>query len=202
MLPLLAQKLSDCFAPLSDVEVEIRELGVTVHVRRADPSPLAAIVAQAEQLRRTCAAEFRVWRSEVAVDLFPDVGCPLSFSARWILEQSACEGRVSRPSYTSAMTTPKRTPTGRFASRTMRYTWGSPTGMSAASYWVVDRSAAIDLLAQIAFAGVSVRRADDTGSFKSRACRYFARGAATADTAAMRKPWNKENGRRVWGKAA
>lgn len=152
MLPLLAQKLSDCFAPLSDVEVEIRELGVTVHVRRADPLPLAAIVAQAEQLRRTCAAEFRVWRSEVAVDLFPDVGCPLSFMARWILEQSACDGQA-QPTVVYLGDDDAEEDAHR-ALRKQGYAVhvGQRTGMRAGSYWVVDRSAAIDLLAQIAFA--------------------------------------------------
>lgn len=152
MLPLLAQKLSDCLAPLSGVEVEIKELGVTVHVRRADPSPLAAIVAQAEQLRRTCAPEFRVWRSEAAVDLFPDVGCPLSFSARWIREQSACGGQ-SQPTVVY-LGDDDAEEDAHLALREHGYAVhvGQPTGMSAASYWVVDRSAAIDLLAQIAFA--------------------------------------------------
>ena len=151
-LPLLAQKLSDCFAPLSGVEVEIKELGVTVHVRRADPSPLAAIVAQAEQLRGTCAAEFRVWRSEVAVDLFPDVGCPLSFMARWILDQSACDGQA-QPTVVY-LGDDDAEEDAHLALRKQGYAVhvGQRTGMSAGSYWVVDRSAAIDLLAQIAFA--------------------------------------------------
>ena len=73
MLPVLAQELSQCLASLPGVEVEIKELGVTVHARRADPSAIAVIVARAEALRRTSAGEFRVWPSESTVDLFPDV---------------------------------------------------------------------------------------------------------------------------------
>jgi trehalose-6-phosphatase len=73
MLPLLAQELSQCLVSLPGVEVEIKELGVRVHVRRADPSAVAVVVTHAEALRRTSAAEFRVWPSESTVDLFPDV---------------------------------------------------------------------------------------------------------------------------------
>lgn len=151
MLPLLAQKLSDGLAPLSGVEVEIKELGVTVHVLRADPSPLAAIIAQVELLRRTCAAEFRVWRSESAVDLFPNVGCTLSFSTRWIWEQSACEGQ-GEPTVVY-LGDDDAEEDAYLALHEYGYAVhvGQRSGRSAASYWLVDRAAAIDLLAQIAF---------------------------------------------------
>ena len=44
-LPVLAQELSQCLGSLPGVEVEIKELGVTVHARRADPSAVSVIVA-------------------------------------------------------------------------------------------------------------------------------------------------------------
>jgi len=152
MLPLLAQKLSDGLAPLSGVEVEIKELGVTVHARRADPSPLPVITAHAEQLTRTCATEFRVWRSEAAVDLFPDVGWPLGFGARWILEQWVCEGHGHPTIVYLGDDDADEAADQALRKQAYAVHVGQRTGMNAASYWVVDRPAAIDFLAQIALA--------------------------------------------------
>lgn len=73
--------------------MEIKELGVTVQIRRADPSTVPVIMAQAEELRRTSAGEFRVWQSESTVDLFPDVDWRKGSSALWVLEQWMLEGR-------------------------------------------------------------------------------------------------------------
>jgi hypothetical protein len=93
VLPVLAHELSQCLVALPGVEVELKELGVTVHARRADPSAVAVIVAQAEALRRTSAGDFRVWPSESTVDVFPDVEWRRGSSALWILVHWAHEGR-------------------------------------------------------------------------------------------------------------
>jgi trehalose-phosphatase len=152
MLPLLAQELCQCLVSLPGVEVEIKELGVRVHVRRADPSAVAVVVAHAEALRRTSAAEFRVWPSESTVDLFPDVEWQKGAGALWILEQWAREGR-GQP----AVVYLGHDHTDEDAYRALRAHGyavhvGPPATESAASCWVADQAAAFDLLAQIAFA--------------------------------------------------
>lgn len=152
MLPALAQELSQCLVSLPGVEVEIKELGVTVHARRADPSAVGVIVAQAEALRRTSAGDFRVWPSESTVDLFPDVEWRRGSSALWILVQWAHEGR-GQP----AVVYLGHDHTDEDAYRALRghgyaVHVGPPTTESAASCWVADQAAAFDLLAQIAFA--------------------------------------------------
>ncbi|MDO8479799.1 MAG: trehalose-phosphatase [Candidatus Rokubacteria bacterium] len=150
MLPLLAQELSECLAPLPGVEVEIKELGVTVHTRRVDPSAVPVIIAQAEELRRKSASEFKVCQSESTVDLFPDLDWRKGSSALWILEQWVREGRgqpvvvylgdddADEDAYLALREHGYAVHVGRLA--------------AATPYWVVDRAAAIDLLAQIAFA--------------------------------------------------
>jgi trehalose-phosphatase len=155
-LPVLAQKLSQRLAPLAGVEVEIKELGVTVHVRRMVPSTVPAVIAQAEELRRTSAGEFRVWPSESAVDLVPDVGWRKGSGALWILEQWAREGR-GRPAVVY-LGDDDADEDAYLALRGHGHAVrvGPSTAESAASCWVVDHAAAIDLLARIAF-GWSVR---------------------------------------------
>ena len=150
MLPLLAQELSQCLASLPGVEIELKELGVTVHARRADPSAVAVIVGRAEALRRTSAARFRVWLSGSTVDLLPDVEWRRSASALWILAQWAHDG-LGQPAvvYLGADHTDED------AYRALREQGyavhvGPPTIGSAASCWVADQAAAFDLLAQIA----------------------------------------------------
>ena len=152
MLPALAQELSQSLVSLPGVEVEIKELGVTVHARRADPSAVAVIVAQAEALRRTSAGDFRVWPSESTVDLFPDVEWRRGSSALWILVQWAHEGR-GQP----AVVYLGHDHTDEDAYRALREHGyavhvGPPATESAASCWVADQAAAFDLLAQIALA--------------------------------------------------
>jgi len=152
MLPALAQDLSQCLESLPGVEVELKELGVTVHARRAEPSAVAAIVAQAEALRRTSAGDFVVWPSESTVDLFPDVEWRRGSSALWILVQWAHEGR-GQP----AVVYLGHDHTDEDAYRVLREHGyavhvGPPASESAASCWVAGQAAAFDLLAQIAFA--------------------------------------------------
>jgi len=152
VLPVLAHELSQCLVALPGVEVEIKELGVTVHARRADPSAVAVIVAQAEALRRTSAGDFRVWLSESTVDLFPDVEWRRGSSALWILVHWAHEGR-GQP----AVVYLGHDHTDEDAYRVLRQHGyavhvGPPTTESAASCWVADPAAAFDLLAQIALA--------------------------------------------------
>lgn len=149
-LPLLAQELSERLAPVPGVEVEIKELGVTVHTRRVDPSAVPVIIVQVEELRRTSAAEFKVCQSKSTVDLFPDVDWRKDSSALWILEQWVREGRgqpvvvylgdddADEDAYLALREYGYAVHVGRLA--------------AATPYWVVDRAAAIDLLAQIAFA--------------------------------------------------
>jgi trehalose 6-phosphate phosphatase len=159
MLPLLAEDLSQRLASLTGVEVEIKDLGIRVHVRRADPSAVAVIVAHAEALRRTFAGEFRVWPSGSTVDLFPDAEWRTGAGALWILEQWAHEGR-GQP----AVVYLGHDRTDEDAYRALRehgyavHVGPLPTE-SAASCWVADQAAAFDLLAQIALAW-SVRPAD------------------------------------------
>jgi len=152
MLPRLAEELSQCLAFLPGVEVEVKELGVRVHVRRADPSAIAVIVARAESVRRTSAGDFRVCPSESTVDLFPDVEWRRDSSALWILVQWAHECR-GQP----AVVYLGHDHTDEDAYRALREHGravhvGPPAPGSAASCWLADRAAAFDLLAQIAFA--------------------------------------------------
>jgi trehalose 6-phosphate phosphatase len=152
VLPGLAQALSRCLVSLPGVEVEIKELGITVHARRGDPAAVAVIVAQAEALRRTSAGDFRVWPSESTVDLFPDVEWRRGFSALWILVQWAHEGR-GQPAvvYLGHDCTDedayRALPEQGYAVHV-----GPPVTGSAASCWLADQAAAFDLLAQIALA--------------------------------------------------
>jgi trehalose-phosphatase len=152
MVPILARTLSQSLASLSGVEVETKELHVTIHVRRADPSAIPAIVAQAEELRRTPDGDFRVSRSEDTVDLFPDVDWQKGACAIWILEQWVREfqrqptvvylgdGNADEEAYR--------------ALRGQGYAVhvGQPISDSLACCRVVDQAAAIDLLAQIVLA--------------------------------------------------
>jgi len=152
MLPLLAQELSQCLASLPGVEVETKELGVTVHVRRTDPSVVSVIVARAEELRRTSAGDFRVSPSESTVDLFPDVEWRKGSSALWILERWGRDGR-GRP----AVVYLGHDHADEDAYRALREHGyavhvGPLAAESAASCWVADQAAAFDLLAQIALA--------------------------------------------------
>lgn len=152
MLPFLAQELSECLGSFPGVEVEIRELGVTVHVRRADPSVVPVIIARAEALRRTSAGDFGVWPSESTVDLFPDVDWRKGSSALWILEQWAHEGR-GQPAVVY-LGHDDADEDAYVALRGHGYAVhvGPLITESAAACWVVDQAAAVDLLAQIAFA--------------------------------------------------
>jgi trehalose-phosphatase len=152
MLPFLAQELSKCLGSLPGVEVEVKELGVTVHVRRADPSALPVIIAQAEELRRTSAGEFTVWSSGSTVDLFPDVDWRKGTSALWVLEQWVREGR-GQPAVVY-LGNDDADEDAYLALRGHGYAVhvGPRTPESAAACWVVDQAAGVDLLAQIAFA--------------------------------------------------
>jgi len=158
MLPFLAQELSQSLASLPGVEVETKELGVTVHMRRADPSAIAVIVAHVEALRRTSEGEFRVWPSESTVELLPDVRWRSGSSALWVLVHWAHEGRGL-----PAVVYLGHDQSDEDAYRALRehghavHVGPLPT-VSAASCWVVNQAAAFDLLAQLAF-GWSVRPA-------------------------------------------
>jgi len=151
-LPLLARELLDSLAEVPGIEVEIKEFGVGVHVRRADPEAIPVIVAQAEELARTWAQEFRVWPSPHTVDLFPDVDWRTSSSVLWILgrwmsEREGCPvvvylgaGDAGEDTYAEL----------RRYGYTVRV--GQPDDGSASSHWVADQPAAIDLLGRLAFA--------------------------------------------------
>lgn len=149
-LPLLAQELSDRLEPVPGVEVEIKELGVTVHTRRVDPSAVPVIVAQAEELRRTSAAPFRVCQSESTVDILPDVDWRRDSSALWILEQWMRQGR-GQP---VVVYVGDDDADGEAYAALREHGYAVHVGRQAAAapYWVADRAAAIDLLARIAFA--------------------------------------------------
>jgi trehalose 6-phosphate phosphatase len=147
-LPLLAQELSDRLAPLPGVEVEIKQLGITVQTRHVDPSAVPVIMAEAEELRRTSAAEFTVCQSPSTVDLFPDVDWGRGSTALWILKHWVREEQPT-VAYVGDDDADEE------AYRVLReHGYAIHVGRQAATtpYWVVDRTAAIDLLAQIAFA--------------------------------------------------
>lgn len=149
-LPFLAQALSERLASVPGVEVEIKELGVTVQTGRVDPSAVPVIIAQAEELRRTCAAEFRVCQSESTVDFFPDVDGRKDSGALWILEQWVREGH-GQP-VVVYLGDDDADEEAYVALREHGYAVHVGRQAAAAPYWVADRAAAIDLLAQIAFA--------------------------------------------------
>ena len=130
--------------------MEIKEIGVTVHTLRVDPSAVPVIVAEAEELNRTSAAGFRVCQSESTVDLFPDVDWRKDSSALWILEQWAREGH-GQP-VVVYLGDDDADEEAYVALREHGYTVHIGQRAAATPYWVVDRAAAIDLLAQIAFA--------------------------------------------------
>ena len=152
MVPILAQKLAERLAPFSGVEVESKELGVTIHVHRAGPSAVPAIIAQAEELSRTSGGDFRVWPSECAVDLFPDVDRRKGACAIWILEQLAREVQGQPVVVYVGGDDADEDAYLALRGRGCSVHVGRRAGESAASRWVVDQAAAIDLLAQIAFA--------------------------------------------------
>ncbi len=159
MLPALAQELSHALAPFSGVEAEIKELGVTVHVRRADPPTIASIIARVEELRRTAAVPFQVWPFESAVDLVPDVNWGKGSCVLWILEQWMREGH-GKPTilYLGDDDSDEDAYLALRGSGHAVHV-GQPHSESAASCWVADQAAAIDLLARIAF-GWNQRSAD------------------------------------------
>ncbi|HYB40164.1 MAG TPA: trehalose-phosphatase [Candidatus Methylomirabilis sp.] len=147
---VLAEQLSENLAPLPGVQVEISEMGVRIHVRGADPSAVPVTIAQAEELRRTAVGEFRMWPSEGAIDLFPDAdwrdACLVWMQERWRRDHHASPAVV----YLG------RDDTDEEAYRALRghghaVHVGRPPARSAASSWVVDRAAALELLAGIAF---------------------------------------------------
>jgi trehalose-phosphatase len=152
MVPIVARKLSQSLAPLSGVEVETKDLNVTIHVRRADPSAIPAIVAQAEELRRTPDGDFQVSQSADTVDLFPDVDWQKGACAIWILEQWVRE--FQGPPTVVYLGDAVADEEAYLALRGRGYAVhvGQLTGESVASCWVVDQAAAIDLLAQIVLA--------------------------------------------------
>ena len=152
MLPSLAAELSACLASIPNVRVEVKELGIGVHVRKADASIRDVVIARAEALRRGSAREFRVWPSESTVDLFPDVDWGKGSSALFILEQWESGGRA-RP----AVVYLGHDETDEDAYLALRAHGhavhvGPLAGESAASYRLPDQAAAFELLAQIAFA--------------------------------------------------
>ena len=130
--------------------MEIKELGVTVHTRRVDPSAVPVIVAEAEELNRTSVVPFRVCQSESTVDLFPDVDWRKDSSTLWILEQWAREGH-SQP-VVVYLGDDDADEEAYVALREHGYAVHIGRLAAAAPYWIADRAAAIDLLAQIAFA--------------------------------------------------
>ena len=149
-LPLLTQELSERLSAVPGVHVETKELGVTIHTRRVDPSAVPVIVAEAEELRGTAAAGFKVCRSESAVDLVPDVDWGKDSSALWVLEQWAQEGR-GQPAVVY-LGDDDADEEAYVALRERGYAVHVGRPAAAAPHWVIDRAAAIDLLAQIAFA--------------------------------------------------
>lgn len=151
-LPLLARELSESLAPVPGIEVEIKEFGVGIHVRRVDPEAIPVVVAQAEELTRTWGRDFRVWPSESTVDLFPDVEWRTSSSVLWILGRWMCEGHGCPVVVYLGRGAADEDTYG--ALRRYGYTVrvGPPAGGSASSHWVADRPAATDLLGRIAFA--------------------------------------------------
>jgi trehalose-phosphatase len=150
-LPLLARQLSESLASLRGVEVEIKELGVAVHVRRADPAAVPVVVAQAEELIRTSGREFRLWESEATVHLYPDLEWRRGSSALWIMEQWVHDRR-GRP-VVVYFGSDDADEDAYLALRRHGYAVhvGRLRGDSAASHWMVDQAAAVDLLARIAF---------------------------------------------------
>jgi trehalose-phosphatase len=151
ILPRLAQELSQRLAALPGVEIEIKDLGVTVHVRRADPSAVAAIFGHVEALRRTSAGQFRVWSSGSTVDVLPDVEWRRGSSALWVLGQWAAHEECGQP----VVVYLGHDQADEDAYWTLREHGhavhvGPPPTESAASCWVLDQASVFDLLAQLA----------------------------------------------------
>ena len=151
-LPVLARELSSRLGALSGVEVEVNGLGLTIHVRRGDPPGVAAAIAHAEALRRATALPLRLGHSDSAVELVADVDWARGATATWVMEQCVreCPGRP-------AVVYVGGDGADEDAYRALRGAGhgihvGPPAAASAASYWVADRAAAVDLLARLAFA--------------------------------------------------
>jgi trehalose-phosphatase len=150
-VPSLGRELTESLAPVPGVEVEVRELGVSVHVSHADADAVPVVVAQAEEVRRTWGEEFRVTRSDHTVDLFPDVAWRKSSSALWILGRWMTEGH-GRPAVVY-LSGDRDEDTDLALGRLGHAVHvGRSSGDGVASHWVTDRTAAADLLARLAFA--------------------------------------------------
>ena len=146
-VPLVADELSRRLASVSGVEVEVKELGVTIHLRRADPLALPTIIAHAATVRETPAGRFRIWSSAAAVDLFPDVDGHSGSNALWMLEPSMpLEQRLPIVVYLGGENAAALPHAATFAIHV-----GRPRSPGAASLWLVDQAAAADLLARVAF---------------------------------------------------
>jgi CheY-like chemotaxis protein len=146
-IPALAQGLAERLAGLSGVDIELKELGLTVHTRRGDDSVLTAIVAHARELNLTTGGDFRVWVSDSAVDLFPDVNDRGRASALWTVDEWTQMGQPRPMVVYLGESDASEPPDGvGYAIRV-----GPPTGAAPSTYSVSDRAAAADLLAQIAF---------------------------------------------------
>jgi trehalose-phosphatase len=151
-LPHLAQELSEDLALLPGVDVETTELGLVVQVRGADAAIVPVIVAQLEEVRRAAGGAFRVRQSESAISLIPDAAWRKGSAALWIMEQWMREGRGEPLVVSVGMGDP--TEDAYHALR--RHGYGVHIGRvagkgAAASHWVADQAAAVDLLGRIAF---------------------------------------------------
>jgi len=94
------------------------------------------------------AAEFRAWRAGSSPHRFPSGGCPLGFSARWVLEQWT-DDRCCEPLLVYIVEDEAAGLEDPWRGYTVRV--GPPSRRRAAPYRVDDRAAATDLLAQIAW---------------------------------------------------
>jgi hypothetical protein len=145
----LAQQLIGRLARLASIEVEIKELGLTVHLRHADPAVMPAILDEVEALNLTSARKYRIWSTESTIDLFPNVDWPEHSTGFWPLDDWI-RADPDRP--VIVYIGDVEVPYGAFHTYGYAVDIGPRRNAHAAYHSVVDHAAAVELLSRIAYA--------------------------------------------------